>query len=146
MFQHWQRWILKSLALHLFQLVLIPINRVVYDRNHKFWFWSNTKTESQNSWWFWANTLTIWNHILKGEMPEIYNWAKLIISHSSKSIWVINLLFCQNYSPTRRSFWQKDGLITCILFGLWLIIYLAQLQILGITLLLLIVCCIFVHH
>ena len=30
----------------------------------------------------------------------------LIIMHSSKSIWVTNLLFCQNDSPIRRSVWQ----------------------------------------
>ena len=44
-----------------------------------------------------------------------------IISHSSKSIWVIKLSFCQNYSSTGETFWQKDSLITHILFELWLI-------------------------
>ena len=45
----------------------------------------------------------------------------IVISHSSKSIWVIELSFCQNDSPTGGSFWQKDSLITHILFELWLI-------------------------
>ena len=44
-----------------------------------------------------------------------------IISHSSKSIWLIKLSFCQNNSPMGGSFWQKDSLITHILFELWLI-------------------------
>jgi hypothetical protein len=54
-------------------------------------------------------------------MPKICDWLNIIISHSSKSIWVTILLFCQNDSPIRRSFWQKDSLITHILFELWLI-------------------------
>ena len=45
----------------------------------------------------------------------------IIIRHSSKIIWVIRLSFCQNDSLTRGSFWQKDSLITHILFDLWLI-------------------------
>ena len=44
------------------------------------------------------------------------------------------LLFCQNDSPMGRSFWQKDSLITYILFGLCLLWYLAHSQILGISL------------
>ena len=32
------------------------------------------------------------------------------------------MLFCQNNSPMRGSFWQKDSLITHILFELQLII------------------------
>ena len=36
------------------------------------------------------------------------------------------LSFCQNNSPMRGSFWQKDILITCILFELCLFWYLAQ--------------------
>ena len=45
----------------------------------------------------------------------------IISSHSSKSIWVIKLPFCQNDSPMRGSVWQKDSLITYILFELWII-------------------------
>ena len=44
------------------------------------------------------------------------------------------LLFCQNDSPMGGSFWQKDSLITDILFGLCLLWYLAHSQILGISL------------
>ena len=32
----------------------------------------------------------------------------MIISCSSKSIWLTRLLFCQNGSPMRRSFWPKE--------------------------------------
>ena len=42
----------------------------------------------------------------------------MIIGCSSKSIWVTRLLFCQNDSPMRGSFWEKDSLITHILFEL----------------------------
>ena len=37
------------------------------------------------------------------------------------------ILFCQNDSPMRRSFWQKDSLITHTLFKLKLIIIFSQL-------------------
>ena len=43
-----------------------------------------------------------------------------VISHISKSILVIKLSFCQKDSPIGRSYWQKDSLITHILFELWL--------------------------
>ena len=43
-----------------------------------------------------------------------------VISHSSKSIWVIKLSFCQNDPPMGELFWQKDSLITHILFELCL--------------------------
>ena len=42
----------------------------------------------------------------------------MIIDCSSKSIGVTRILFCQNNSPMRGSFWQKDSLITHILFEL----------------------------
>ena len=35
-----------------------------------------------------------------------------------QKVWVTRLLFCQNDSPMRESFWQKDSLITHILFEL----------------------------
>ena len=60
----------------------------------------------------WAITLVI--------ITKYLNW------HSSKSIWVIKLSFGQNDSPMRESFWQKDRLITQILFELCLLWYLAQ--------------------
>ena len=45
------------------------------------------------------------------------------IGHSSKSIWVSMLLFCQNNSLMRESFWPNDSLITFIIFELCLIWY-----------------------
>ena len=57
------------------------------------------------------------------------DWAKYQNRHSSKSIKVIKLSFCQNAPPMGESFWQKDSLITLILFELCLFWYLAQLQI-----------------
>ena len=48
------------------------------------------------------------------------DWAKYLNRHGSKSIWVIKLSFCQNDSPMGGSFWQKDSLITHILFELCL--------------------------
>ena len=43
------------------------------------------------------------------------DWAKFLNRHSSKSIWVIKLSFCQNDSLIGGSFWQKDSFITHIL-------------------------------
>ena len=45
----------------------------------------------------------------------------IIISHSAKNIWVIKLSFCQNDSSIGGPFWQKDSLITDMLFALLLI-------------------------
>ena len=70
----------------------------------------------------------------RGWYPKFATGLNNIIRHSSKSIWLTNLLFCQNDSPIRRSFWQKDSLITHILFELCLLWYLAQSQILMISL------------
>ena len=47
--------------------------------------------------------------------------VNVIISHSSKSIGVIKLSFCQNDPPMENTFWKKDSFITLILFELWLI-------------------------
>ena len=44
-----------------------------------------------------------------------------VISHSSKRIQVFKLSFCQNDPPIGGSLWQKDSLITHMLFELWLI-------------------------
>ena len=51
-----------------------------------------------------------------------YPWTGLKCSnrHRSKSIWVTSLFFCQNDSPTSDSFWQKNRLVTHILFDLCL--------------------------
>ena len=40
--------------------------------------------------------------------------------HRSKSIWVTSLLFCQNDALMGESFWQKNRLVTHILFDLCL--------------------------
>ena len=51
-------------------------------------------------------------------MPKICNWAKYHNRHSSKSIWVIKLYFCQNDPHIRESFWQNNSLGTLVLFEL----------------------------
>ena len=70
----------------------------------------------------------------RGWCPKFATGLKIIIGHSSRSKWVTNLLFCQNDSPIRTSFWQIDSLVTRILFELCQLWYLAQSEILGITL------------
>ena len=51
-------------------------------------------------------------------LPKFATRLNMIIGCSSKSIWLTTLLFCQNGSPMRRSFWQKNSFITHILFEL----------------------------
>jgi hypothetical protein len=51
-------------------------------------------------------------------ITKICDWAKFDHRLQFKSIWVTRLLFCQNHSRMRGSFWQKDSLITHILFEL----------------------------
>ena len=51
-------------------------------------------------------------------LPKFATGLNMIKGCSSKSIWVTRLLFCQNDSPMRGSFWEKDSLITHILFEL----------------------------
>ena len=70
----------------------------------------------------------------RGWFPKFATGLNIIIGCRSKSIWVTRLLFCQNDSPIWGSFWQKDSLITHILFELCLLWYLAQSQIWCITL------------
>ena len=53
---------------------------------------------------------------IRGVSHNYLDWAKYQNRHSSKSIWVTKLVFCQNDSPIRGSFWQKDSLITHKLF------------------------------
>ena len=53
--------------------------------------------------------------------PKFATGLNTIISHSSKSIWLIKLSFCQNDPSMGQSFWQKDSLITHTLFELCLI-------------------------
>ena len=55
----------------------------------------------------------------------------IIISHSSKSIWVIKLSICQNDPSISKSFWKKDSLITHILSELWLIMILSPVATFG---------------
>ena len=62
----------------------------------------------------------------RGWCPKFATGINIIIRQSWKSIWLTNLLFCQNDSPIRTSFWQKDSLITHMLFELCLFRYLAE--------------------
>ena len=64
----------------------------------------------------------------------IWDWAKYHNSHSSKSIKVTKLSFGQNDFPRSTRFWQKNSLVTLLLFELWLFWYWAQSQIHRITL------------
>ena len=58
----------------------------------------------------------------RGWFPNFATGLNIIYNrHSSKSISVIKLSFCQNDPLIGGSFWQKDSLITHILFELWLI-------------------------
>ena len=50
----------------------------------------------------------------------------IIISHNSKSIWVIKLSFCQNDPLIGESFWENTSLVTLILFEQCLFWYSAQ--------------------
>ena len=54
-------------------------------------------------------------------MHQIWDWAKNHNRHSSKSIRVTKLSFCQNDSPMSRLFQQNNRLITLILFELCLL-------------------------
>ena len=44
------------------------------------------------------------------------DWAKYHNRHSSKSIWVIKLSFCQNDFPIGQLFWQNNSLVTYIAY------------------------------
>ena len=59
-------------------------------------------------------------------IPKICEGAKYQNRHSSKSIWVMKLFFCQNSPLMGQLFWQKNSFITHILFELCLFWYLAQ--------------------
>ena len=63
-------------------------------------------------------------------LPKFETGLKYHNRHSSKSIKVTKLLFCKNDVLIGGSFWQKDSLVTFILFELCLLWYLAQSQIL----------------
>ena len=51
-------------------------------------------------------------------ITKICDKLKCLNRHRSKSIGVTKLSFCQNDSPLSKSFWQKDSLVTLILFDL----------------------------
>ena len=51
---------------------------------------------------------------------QIETGLKCFNMHISKSIWVTSLLFCQNDSLMAESHWQKDSLVTHMLFDLCL--------------------------
>ena len=51
-------------------------------------------------------------------LPKFATGLNMTIGCSSKIIWLTRLLFCQNGSPMRGSFWQKNSFITHILFEL----------------------------
>ena len=57
-------------------------------------------------------------------------FSSIIISFGQGGIWVINLSFCQNDPLMGASFWQKDSLISHILFNYRLLWFLALYQIL----------------
>ena len=67
--------------------------------------------------WYFKQTLAKVNQRV---IPKICPWARYQNRHSSKSIEVIKLSFCQNDSQEGGSFWQKDRLITYTLFELCL--------------------------
>ena len=80
--------------------------------------WKDLKmiTRSLDSkWWGYIDLghTTFWRN--KDCCAEIATWLNIIISYSSKSIWVIKLSFCQNGPVLWEYFWQKDSLITHIL-------------------------------
>ena len=58
----------------------------------------------------------------------------MFITHRSKSIRVTSLFFCQNDVLTGESFWQKDSLVTLILFDLYLFKHFSLSQIFVISL------------
>ena len=53
-------------------------------------------------------------------VTKISDWVKCYNRHRSKNIWVTRLFFCQNGVLLGESFWQKDSLVTFILFELYL--------------------------
>ena len=66
-------------------------------------------------------TIRIQNLYFRGWCIKFATGLNTKIGNGSKSLRVIKLSFCQNDPPMGESFWQKDSLITHILFELWLI-------------------------
>ena len=83
-------------------------------------------------WWPKYATLEIFQGLVavRGWCIKFATGLKCLNIHRSKSIWVTSLFFCQNDSLIGGSLWQKDSLVTLILFELCLLWYLAQSQIL----------------
>ena len=65
---------------------------------------------------------------------KICDQLKCLNRHRSKSIKVTSLFFCQNDVLIGGSFWQKDSLVTLILFDLCLFKHFSLLQIFVISL------------
>ena len=65
---------------------------------------------------------------------KICDKLKCLSRHRSKSIRVTSLFFCQNDVLTGESFWQKDSLVTPILFDLCLFKHFSLSQIFVISL------------
>ena len=65
-----------------------------------------------------VSTCYTYMYITRDWLPKFATGLNIIIGCSSKNIWLTRLLFCQNGSPTRGSFWQKNSFITQILFEL----------------------------
>ena len=55
-------------------------------------------------------------------IPKIWEWAKYQNRHSSKSIWVMKLFFCQNNCHIKGEFWQKNRFINS--YNIWAILIL----------------------
>ena len=69
--------------------------------------------------------------LCKGWSPKFATGLNVIIGIDQKNIWVTRLFFCQNdVLLFSGSFWQKDSLVTLILYELCPLWYLAQSQIL----------------
>ena len=57
-------------------------------------------------------------HVETHWYPKFANGLKCLSRHRSKSIWVTILLFCHNDSLMGGSIWQKNRMVTHILFDL----------------------------
>jgi hypothetical protein len=73
---------------------------------------------SQNIWTLTGSFLQGYVHI--DWSPKFATGLKCLDRHRSKSIWVTILFFCQNDSLIWGSLWQKDRVVTYILFYLCL--------------------------